>query len=153
MLSNIAQHVILTITCIYRLINRNRNKMKQKKYKIQELIRVHRNYCVSLRNLIPSLYTRLWINFSKIKRIKPIKEIAVPQTSLTLTNLRTTKSHTDSVDRHFDFIWEKNKCREGKIFSVWKNWKLTSFYSHLQQGTCLFSEICSDPFYPESCVF
>ena len=34
-----------------------------------------------------------------------------------------------------------------------KNQKLTSFYSHFQQGTCLFSEICSDPFYPESCVF
>ena len=81
--------------------------MKQKKYKIQELIRVHRNYCVSLKNLIPSLYPRLWINFSQEKRINPVKEIGVPQTSLTSTNLRTATSHTDSVDRHFDFLFER----------------------------------------------
>ena len=71
-------------------MNRNRNKMKQKINKIQELILVHRNYY----GLISP----------KIKQIKPIKEIAVPQTSLILKNLRTTTSHTDSVDRHFDFI-------------------------------------------------
>ena len=127
-------------------MNRNRNKIKQKIHKIQELIRVHRNYCVSLINLIPSLYPRLWIISPKIKRIEPVKEIAVPQTSLTSTNLRTTISHRDPVNRHFDFIWEKNKCREGKNFSKWKNRKLISLYSHFQQGTCLFCEICSDSF-------
>ena len=137
-----------------KLMNRNRNKMKQKKFKIEELIRVHRNYCVSLKNLILSLYQGYGLISPKIKQIKPVKEIAVPQTSLTSTNLRTTTSYTSSVDRHFDFIWEKNKCREGEIFLVFlKNRKLTSFYSHFQQGTCLFSKICSDPFYPESCVF
>ena len=77
--------------------------MKQKIHKIQEVIRVHRNYCVSLRNLIPSLYQGYGLISPKIKGIKPVKEIAVPQTSLTSTNLRTTTSHTDSVDQHFDF--------------------------------------------------
>ena len=43
------------------------------------------------------------------------------------------------MQRKKNFLWLKNK-------------KLTSFYSHFQQGTCLFSEICSDPFYPESCL-
>ena len=84
--------------------NRNRNKMKQKKFKIEELIRVHRNYCVSLRNLIPHCTQGYGLISPKIKWINPVKEIAVPQISLTSANFRTITSHTDSIDRHFDLI-------------------------------------------------
>ena len=81
-----------------------KTKTEKDENRIQEVIRVHKNYCVYLRNLIPSLYPNYGLISPKIKRIKPVKEIAVPQTSLTSTNLRTATSHIDSVDRHFDFI-------------------------------------------------
>ena len=87
-----------------KLMNRNKNKMKQKKFKIEELIQVHRNYCVSLRNLIPHCSQGYGLISPKIKWINHVKEIAVPQISLTSAIFRSATSHKDSVDRHFDFI-------------------------------------------------
>ena len=73
--------------------------MKQKIHKIQEVIRVHRNYYVLKK------FNSLTV--PKIKRIKPVKEIAVPQISLTSANFRTTTSHTDSPDHTLIYLREK----------------------------------------------
>ena len=40
--------VILTITCIYEVNEEKQKQDEAEKNKIEELIRVHRNYCVSL---------------------------------------------------------------------------------------------------------